>query len=148
MSVLHVVFRVGDAEYAVAAADVLQMESYGGATHVPGTPDWVAGVVQIRGQVVPVVDLRARLGLPRAAPALDQRVVVLQVAGRAVGLLVDAAREVLRIAPEQVRPAPGLVAAREGGFVNGIAQVGNRLLLLLAVERVVGEEGMHAEQRT
>ena len=93
MSVLHVVFKVDGAEYALPAADVLQMESFTGATPVPGAPSHVAGLVQVRGRVIPVVDARARFGLPPVERTLDSRVVVGQLGDRTVGLLVDSARE-------------------------------------------------------
>ncbi len=79
MSVLHVVFRVGEVEYAVPAADVVQMESFSGATPVPGARPYVAGLVQIRGKVVPVIDARLRFGLPSGERTLDTRVVVSRV---------------------------------------------------------------------
>ncbi len=78
MNALHVLFKVAAVDYAMPAADVLQMESFTSATRVPGTPSYVAGLVQIRGRVVPVVDLRARFELPPVTPSLDTRVVVVQ----------------------------------------------------------------------
>jgi purine-binding chemotaxis protein CheW len=92
MTQLHVTFRVGTAEYVVPAAQVLHLESFEAATHVPGAPPYVAGLVQVRGRVVPVVDLRKRFGLPDIAHALAHRVVVVQLGARIAGLLVDDAR--------------------------------------------------------
>ena len=79
--ILHVLFKVADAEYAIAASDVLHLESYAGATRVPSTAVHVVGLVQIRGRVVPVVDLRSRFGLPPADRTIDSRVVVETPAG-------------------------------------------------------------------
>jgi purine-binding chemotaxis protein CheW len=155
MSVLHVVFRVGTAEYVLPAADVVQMESFTGATPVPGSPPYVAGLVQVRGRVLPVIDARARFGLPPAERNLDTRVVVGQVGARTVGLIVDSAREVVKLSPEQLRPPPPLVAEQAKGFVKAVAQLGGqanagaggggRLLLLIDLNKVVGEEQVHAE---
>ena len=147
MSALHVLFKVAGAEYVVPASDVVQMESFTTATRVPGTPAYVAGLVQIRGRVVPVVDLRARFGLPPAEPVLDTRVVVVKQGERVVGLLVDSAREVLAIAPEAFRPPPEVVSEQAAGFVKAIAQVGGRLLMLIDCERVIGEERLHGKER-
>ena len=97
MSELHVLCKIGDAEYVLPAADVVQMESYAGATKVPGAGEQVAGLVQIRGRVVPVLDMRIVFGLPAVTPTLDSRVVVMKRGERTVGLLVDSAREVLKI---------------------------------------------------
>ena len=143
MNDLHVLFRVGSAEYAVPAADVAQMDSYSGATPVPGAASYLAGIVQVRGQVVPVIDLRARFGLPPAETTLDSRVVVLGIDGRRVGLLVDSAREVSRIAPEQVKDPPPLVASQSAGMVRAVAHLGRRIVMLVDIPRIVGEEQLH-----
>jgi purine-binding chemotaxis protein CheW len=142
---LHVVFQVGDAEYALPATDVQQMESFTGATPVPGARPWVSGLMQIRGRVVPVVDLRARFGLPPSPPTLDSRVVVVDRGGRVVGLLVDRAREVTRILPDQLQSAPEVLAHASQGFVKAVARDagGKRLLMLIDFAKVVGEEHEH-----
>lgn len=138
--VLHVVFKVGDSEYALPAEDVLQMESFQGATKVPGTKPWVTGIIQVRGRVVPVVDMRARFGLPPADRTMDTRVVIGSHNDRAVALLVDAAREVLKLDEAQVKPPPEIVAQEARGLVKAIAQVGDRLVMLLDFAKVIGGE--------
>lgn len=144
MNTLHVICRVADAEYAIPASDVSQMESYTGATRVPGTPPYVAGLVQVRQRVIPVLDLRARFGLEPAAQTLGSRVVVLELDGRAVGVLVDSAREVQDIAPEQFQPPPDIVARQSGGFVRSVAQLSDRIVMLLDPAKLIGEEAIHA----
>jgi purine-binding chemotaxis protein CheW len=143
MSTLHVVFKVAGAEYIIPASEVMQMESFTGATPVPGAPAHVAGLMQVRGRVVPVVDARARFGLPPADRTLDSRVVVGQLGSRTVGLLVDSAREVMKLAPEQLQPPPPMVAEQAEGFVKAVAQVGPRLVMLIDFSRVIGEEKVH-----
>ena len=145
MTALHVVFKVGGAEYAMAAADILQMGSFAGATPVPGTAAHVAGIVQVRGKVVPVVDLRVRFGLEPIEPTFDSRLVVGHDGARPVALLVDSAREILKLAPEQIEPPPAAVAAEAQGFVKAVARVGARLILLIDFHRVIGEEPLHGE---
>jgi purine-binding chemotaxis protein CheW len=140
MNVLHVLFKVDGTEYAMPAADVVQMESFTGATPVPGAPAYVAGLVQVRGRVIPVVDARARFGLPAGTPSLDWRVVVGQLGERTVGLLVDSAREVLKLDPRTIQPPPPMVVEGAKGFVKAVAQVGPRLVMLIDFPRVVGEE--------
>ena len=140
MSSLHVVFKVAGSEYALPAGDVLQMESYAGATPVPGSQPWVAGIMQVRGRIVPVVDLRARFGLPKMDRTLDSRVVVGTHGDRAVALLVDAAREVIKLDEAQLKPPPEIVSQEARGMVKAVAQVGSRLVMLLDFARVIGEE--------
>ena len=136
---LHVVFRVAGADYALPATEVLQMESYAGATPVPGAAPWIAGLVQVRGRVIPVIDLGARFGGAAAAITADSRVVVVERGGRTVGLLVDLAREVRPLGDAAIAPPPE--ALREGGgFVRAIARDDQRLLMMLDLDRVLGEE--------
>lgn len=143
MSTLHVVFKVAGTEYAMPADEVLQMESYGGATPIPGAAAHVAGIVQVRGRVVPVVDLRARFGLEATERTLDSRLVIGNDAGRSVALLVDSAREVVKLAAEQVEPPPPMVVEEAKGFVKGVARLGDRLLMLIDFKKVIGEVQIH-----
>lgn len=140
---LHVTFRVGSATYAVPADQVLHLESFEGATHVPGAPPYVAGIVHVRGRVVPVVDLRARFGLPATEHSLDRRVVVVQIGTRVAGLLVDSAREVVQIDPAAYEKPPEIIEEQASGFVNGTATAAQRLFLLVDVPRIIGEELSH-----
>ncbi|NVJ10418.1 purine-binding chemotaxis protein CheW [Myxococcus sp. AM001] len=146
MSVLHVVFKVDGAEYVLPAADVLQMESFAGATPVPGAAPHVAGLVQVRGRVIPVVDARLRFGLPPVERTLDSRVVVAQLGNRVVGLVVDSAREVLKLDLQQLKPPPPLVVEGARGFVKAVAQVGPRLVMLIDFPRVIGEETLDGDE--
>lgn len=140
---LHVTFRVGTASYAIPAGQVLHLESYETATPVPGAPAYVAGLVQVRGRLVPVVDLRARFGLPSSEHTLDHRVVVVQSGTRVAGLLVDSAREVMSFDPAAFEKPPELVEQQAGGFIKGVATVSSRLFLLVDVPKVLGEELGH-----
>ncbi|HEX3482940.1 MAG TPA: chemotaxis protein CheW [Kofleriaceae bacterium] len=140
MTSLHVAFRVGTAEYVVPAAQVLHLESFQAATHVPGAPPYVAGLVQVRGRVVPVIDLRKRFGLPPTDHTLDHRVVVVQLGTRVVGLLVDSARDVIQLDEASFQDAPELIKQQASGFVTGVVSVRNRLFLIVDVPRVIGQE--------
>lgn len=147
MNRLHVVFRVHETEYVLSGDDVLHMESFEAATPVPGAPPWVAGLLQIRGRVVPVVDLRARFGLPPAQPGLGTRVLVVRSGDRIAGLVVDSARDVMELDPDGFAAPPAVLARSRDGYIEAVARAGNRLLMRLDVARVLGEEGtQHAER--
>lgn len=141
MSSLHVIFRVGDADYALPVGQVLHMESFTAATRVPGAPSWVLGLVQSRGRMVPIVDLRARLGEAGEAPPADRRIIITEHESRTVGLLVDSAREVAEIADEQLKSPPELLAAQAGGFTKAVGEVGERLIFELDLSKVIGKDG-------
>lgn len=145
MSVLHVVFKVGDADYVLPASEVVQMESFTQATQVPGAPPYVAGLVQIRGKVIPVINLRARFGLPPIAYSLESRIVVVSDGQRTVGLLADSAREVLRIAPEDFHSPPEIISQQATGFVSQVAQAGKRLVMRIDFTKVIAPEQPHEE---
>jgi purine-binding chemotaxis protein CheW len=140
--VLHVLFAVDGTTFALPANLVLQMETFTGATFVPGTPPWVAGIVQLRGRVIPVVDLRARFGIAPAERTIDTRVVVGELEGRTVALVADAAREVARIAPSQLKPPPRLVDLGARGFIKAVVQLGERTIMVLDFAKVIGEESI------
>jgi len=139
-----VVFRVGNAEYVMPASSVLELESFTGATHVPGAPPYLRGLLNVRGRVVPAIDLRTRFGLPPIEPTIDTRIVVGQVGGRVVGLVVDAARDVVTLASEAFRAPPEVIVDQTQGFVQSIAEAGQRLMMLLDFSKVIGEESAHA----
>ena len=143
---MHVTFRVGTADYVLPVTQVLHLESYATATPVPGAPAYVAGLVQVRGRVVPVVDLRARFGLPPIEHTIDHRVVVVQAGTRIAGLLVDSAREVMEISATCFENPPDLIEHQSAGFVTAVATVAQRLFLLIDVPRIIGEELTHAQR--
>lgn len=143
MNSLHVICKVAETEYAIPADDVFQMEAYSGATPVPGAPSYVAGLVQVRGQIVPVLNLRVRFGLEAVEPTLESRIVVMKLGERLIGILVDSAREVQNISLEQFKAPPGVVAMQSAGFVKSVAQLKNRIIMLLDSEKVIGEEMTH-----
>lgn len=141
MTELHVVFQVGQTEYVLPAQSVHQMAAYEGATPVPGALDYVAGLMQVRGQLLPVVDLRRRFGLPADANAgAECRVIIVKHGTRLVGLLADKAREVLHLDESQFELPPDLVRQQAGGFVAAVARHGSRLLLRIDSEKVIGKD--------
>jgi purine-binding chemotaxis protein CheW len=144
---LHLTFQVGDSEYVLPASQVLHIESFRAATHVPGAPAHVAGLVQVRGRIVPVVDLRTRFGLPPIDRTIDHRVVIVQVGPRVAGLLVDRAREVLQLDETSFEKPVDVLDDGGGLFVTAVATVTPRLFLLIDVPRIIGEEPSHAQQR-
>ena len=146
MSVLHVLFRVGEADYVLPAADVIQMESFSGATEVPGCAPHVAGLVQIRGRVIPVIDLRMRFGLAPLARTLDSRVIVVADGSRHVGLLADSARQVVRIEADAFQAPPEVIREQSRGFVNSIARAGTGVVMRIDFAKVIGQYSVPEEQ--
>lgn len=146
MSLLYVVLEVGQASYILPGSDIRELETFTGATPVPSSPDFVAGIVHVRGRVVPVIDLRRRFGLPPIEYGIDTRIVVTEIGDRSVGLVADRARELLRVDEASVKPPPRMLVDQTRGFVKGIVEANKRIYLLADLERIIGEEQDHGER--
>jgi purine-binding chemotaxis protein CheW len=135
---LHLVtFDLGAESYAVPIAMVREIVRLGDLTRVPNAPPHIRGVMNLRGRVLPVVELRTRLGLPALDPTPAARIVVAEVRGRLLGYLVDRVAQVTRIGEGSVTIPPDEVVNGSGEAITGIARKGERLLLLLELERVL-----------
>ena len=134
----YILFTVAGTTYALPSGEVRHMEMLEGVTRVPNAPTFVDGVVFSRGQVVPVVNLRARFGFERAAYDLRTRLIVVQAASRVIGLVVDSAREFVNIPPESIQPPHEALAGMSGRYVEGVASLGDkRLVLTLDLPRIL-----------
>ena len=134
----YILFTVAGTTYALPSGEVRHMEMLEGVTRVPNAPTFVDGVVFSRGQVVPVVNLRARFGFERAAYDLRTRLIVVQAASRVIGLVVDSAREFVNIPPESIQPPHEALAGMSGRYVEGVASLGHkRLVLTLDLSRIL-----------
>ena len=118
-------FRIGGEDYAVDIMRVKEIIQPLPITPVPRAPDFVEGVIRLRGDVIPVVDVRKRFGLPAAAPTRRTKFLVVQVAGRRLGLVVDEVCEVLRLARGEIRPPPPLVGLEGPRFFLGVCGGGD-----------------------
>ena len=140
MKALHVVFDVGQTHYVLAAEHVQQMAVFENATIVPGAPSYVAGLIQVRGQLIPVVDLRRRFGVGQFEGAPDARVIIVKHGARVVGLLADRAREVLQLSEDEFEQPPDLVQEQAAGFVQAVVRHAGRVLLRIDSEKVIGKD--------
>jgi purine-binding chemotaxis protein CheW len=129
-----VLFTVAGTTYGLRSSDVQHIEMIERVTRVPNAAPFVDGVVFSRGQVVPAVNMRARFGFERAPFDLRTRLIVLQSEGRSVGLIVDEAREFLPIPAGSIEPAEEALAGVAGAYVHGVASLGGRLVVVLALE--------------
>ena len=133
----YILFSVAGTTYALPSGEVRHMEMVEDVTRVPNAPGFIDGVVFSRGQVVPVVNLRARFGFERAPVDLRSRLIVVQSAGRLIGLVADAAREFVAIPPDSIQPPNEALAGMSGRYVEGIASMGDRLILVLSLDRIL-----------
>jgi purine-binding chemotaxis protein CheW len=126
-----VTFEVGSEEFAIPILSVQEINRMMEITRVPQSPPFVEGVINLRGKIIPVVDLRQRFGMERVERNGDSRIIVVEVKGRVIGFTVDRVNEVLRIDSGIVEPAPAMVASVDSDYVQGVGKLPDRLLILL-----------------
>jgi purine-binding chemotaxis protein CheW len=132
-----VVFELSNEHYGVNIASVESIIKMQPITVVPHAPSFVEGVTNLRGSVLPVIDLRKRFGLENEGTTKNSRIVVVAIDGVEVGMIVDAVSEVLRIPEDAIEPPPPMVTTVDSTFITGIAKVGDRLVILLDLGRVL-----------
>ncbi len=133
----YILFELVGTTYGLRSRVVQQMEMVEHITPVPNAPPFVEGVVFSRGQVVPAINLRRRFGFEKVPHDLRTRLVVVAHAGRCVGLLVDAAREFVAIPTDAIQPPPEALSGLSGKYLQGIARLGERLVLILDIDELL-----------
>lgn len=134
-----VVFRLGEQEYGVEVDHVKTIERMSPITRVPKTPPFVKGVVNNRGVVLPVIDLRERFGLPAAEHTDSTRIIVVQVGDLEVGMIVDSANDVRDVDSDRIEVPPEVVGGIRAKYLRGIARLDERLLVLLNLHEVLNK---------
>lgn len=130
-------FRLGAEEYGVDISQIREIIRIVDITRVPRTPDFMEGVINLRGQLIPIVDLRCRFGMPRAERTKDTRIIVAEIGSKRVGMIVDSANEVLNIPIEAIEEAPEIIAGVGAEYLQGVGKVADRLVILLDLTMVV-----------
>ena len=133
----YLTFTLGAEQYGVDILAVQEIKAWSPITPIPNATPALRGVMNLRGTIVPVIDLRAVFGLPPSEPSPLRVIVVLSVGGKVTGAIVDAVSEVLPADDDEIQPPPELGGVADG-FVTGVLSVGERLVVLLDIERVLG----------
>ena len=142
----YLTFRLGSEEYGIDILRVQEIRSYEQPTRIANAPEFIKGVVNLRGVIVPIIDLRIKLGCETAEVNGLTVVIVLNVRGRVVGAVVDSVSDVLEMTREQIKPAPELSSSIDSRFIRGIGSIGNagseRMLILVDIEALMGSADM------
>ena len=137
----YLTFILADEEYGVDILRVQEIKGWNGATPIPNTPDYIMGVINLRGTIVPIIDLRRRFGMEPMEFGPMTVVIVLRVQGeereRTMGIVVDAVSEVYNVKPDEMKPPPDLGDAMETQFIQGMATVDEKMVILLNVDRLL-----------
>lgn len=139
-----VTFGLGSEEFAVDILKVQEINRMMSLTRVPQSPPEVEGVINLRGKIIPVVDLRRRFNMPATEKNEQSRIVVVEVHSRTIGFIVDRVSEVLRINSKIVEPAPSMVCSVESDFIAGVGKLDDRLLILLDLGKLFSSEMIDA----
>jgi purine-binding chemotaxis protein CheW len=138
MDTIQVVsFKLGSEEYGVDIAQVQEINRMVSITHVPRAPQFMEGVINLRGQLIPIIDLRARFGMPRTEHTKNTRIVVTEIGAKRVGMVVDSVSEVLRLATEHIEEAPEMITGVDTEYIRGVGKIEDRLIILLDLARII-----------
>ncbi|MEO4053501.1 chemotaxis protein CheW [Solibacillus sp. CAU 1738] len=132
-----IVFQLADKEYAIPVSHVQGIEKLMHITRVPKTPNYVKGVINLRGVVTPIIDLRERFSLPITGSEEAARIIIITLDDMEVGFVVDSANDVLDIAASSIEQQPEVVGSYEEDFISGVAKLDKRLLILLHLDKVL-----------
>jgi purine-binding chemotaxis protein CheW len=132
-----VAFRIGAQEFCVDIMSVREIRCWTPATALPHTPNFVRGVINLRGFVLPIIDLASRFGFPPTEPSAQHVIIVTQIGNRTVGLLVDAVSDILTVTDDLVQPTPDIVSDMAETFVRGVFLVDGRMISLVALDDIV-----------
>lgn len=142
----YLTFRLGHEEYGIDILKVQEIRGYDQVTRIANAPAFIKGVVNLRGVIVPIVDLRIKFNLGEARYDAFTVVIVLNVLGRVVGAVVDSVSDVLELSPEQIKPAPEFNALLDSGYITGLGTIGSgeaaRMLILVDIEKLMASPDM------
>jgi purine-binding chemotaxis protein CheW len=138
----YLTFRLGEEEYGIDILKVQEIRGYEQPTRIANAPSFIKGVVNLRGVIVPIVDLRLKFNLGSAEYNDFTVVIILNLGARVVGIVVDSVSDVMELAPEQIRPAPEVGASVEADFITGLGTLNDRMLILIEIERLMSAADM------
>lgn len=135
----YILFQLGVIHFAINSFVVKQLDMVEAVTPIPGAPSYIEGIVFSRGMVIPVVNLRLRLGMENKAVDIRTRMIIINSNSRHIGLIVDSARDFIHLPAETIQPPPENIAGLSGNYLTGIAQVNDKLVLVLNVDALFAE---------
>jgi len=135
----YLTFSLGQAEYGIELLKVQEIKGYSAITPIPNTPAHIKGVMNLRGAVIPIVDLRVRFGMESIDYTQFNVIIVINVGTKVMGLLVDSVSDVLNVGPDDIRPSPDFGARADTRFISGMASTGDKVAVLLDIGALLSE---------
>ncbi|MET0981003.1 MAG: chemotaxis protein CheW [Telluria sp.] len=140
-------FRLGQEEYGINILKVQEIREHGNVTLIAGAPQHIKGVVNLRGHIVPIVDLRLRFNFDMRERAGAGAVIILNLGNRVIGMVVDSVSDVISMRADEIRPAPRMGAGIDADFLLGIGAIEDRMLILLDIERLMSSDELGLIER-
>ena len=141
-------FRLGNEEYGIEILKVQEIRGYDAITQIANAPEFIKGVVNLRGIIVPIIDMRIKFRLGNVDYNQFTVVIILNVAGRVMGIVVDGVSDVITLSAEQMRPAPGLGSVIDTEYIMGLGTVDERMLILIDIEKLMSSSDMGLIEQT
>ncbi len=138
----YLTFSLGEEEYGIDILKVQEIRGYDTVTKIANAPEFIKGVINLRGIIVPIIDMRIKFNLSHAEYNELTVVIILNVASRVIGMVVDGVSDVITLKPEQVKPAPEFGSAIDTQYVTGVGTVDDRMLILVDIERLLSSSDM------
>lgn len=142
------VFSLGEEEYAIDILKVQEIRGYENVTRIANAPDFIKGVTNLRGIIVPIVDLRIKFRLEKVEYGGQTVVIVVNVGDRVIGIVVDGVSDVMTLTPEQIKPAPEFGVTLSSDFLSGLGSLEDRMLVLVDIEKLLTSEEMALIEHT
>jgi purine-binding chemotaxis protein CheW len=143
-----VTFFIGNEEFAVDILNIQGINRMIDVTKVPNSPDFLEGIINLRGKVIPLVNLRKRLGLPTISSDRSTRFIVVELGSKVIGFIVDSVNEVLRISRDIIEPPPQMVSGVKSEYITSVGKLQDRLLILLDLEKILSKEEFQTIENT
>ncbi|MFT4414375.1 chemotaxis protein CheW [Fredinandcohnia humi] len=139
-----IVFKLKEQEYGLSISDILSIERVMQITQIPQVPHFVKGVVNLRGDIIPIIDLKERLSIGETTHTGDTRILIVEKNNAKMGLLVDSATDVMDLDSSIIEPGPDMINDVNDIYIKGVAKLDEKLILLLDIHNVLAEEEIHA----
>lgn len=136
----YVIFKLGNEAYGVDIMNVKEICEYKESVRVPNTPKFIDGIINLRGDITPIVNLKKRFDLEDTGTNSDTRVIVIGIQNKQVGFVVDEASQVIRISEENMEPAPDLITGVDKKYITGVGKLEDKIVLLLDLEYILSDE--------
>lgn len=143
----YLAFKLGDEDYGIDILKVQEIRGYETVTKIANTPDFIKGVINLRGVIVPIVDMRIKFQLGNVEYNPFTVVIVLNVCGRVIGMVVDGVSDVIELTPEQIHSTPELVASIDTQYIIGLGSIDERMIILVDIEQLMSAKDMALVER-